>query len=149
MSPPAPLITASLVQGPVAIETLSWPEGAGAECVFVGRTRAETHPEFGRLVRLRYEAYEPMAQRVLRTIAEEEAARSGCLAVRAAHAQGDVGLGEASVVIQVAAAHRGEAFDACRRVIDRVKVEAPVWKREVWERGETFVEGRLVTKGEA
>jgi molybdopterin synthase catalytic subunit len=130
-----------LEAGPVTARELAWPASCGAECVFLGRTRSETHAELGELIQLEYEAYGPMAQRLLAVMARDAAARFGCQAVRLVHAQGVVKLGQASVVIQVAAPHRGEAFDACRYLIDRIKHELPIWKREIWQRGETFVQG--------
>ncbi|MCX5658965.1 MAG: molybdenum cofactor biosynthesis protein MoaE [Planctomycetota bacterium] len=134
-------IDVALCQGPAAIAALDWPGGCGAENVFVGRTRRERHAEFGELIRLEYECYGPMALKLLDAMARDAATRFGCRAVRIVHAQGRVEPGQASVVIQVATPHRGEAFAACRHLIDRIKHELPIWKREVWERGETFVEG--------
>ena len=109
--------------------------------MFLGRTRADRHAELGPLLRLEYEVYEPMAQNVLNRMAHEAVEKFGCLAVRIVHAKGLGGPGEASVVIQVATPHRGESFDACRYLIDELKRELPVWKREFWRDGETFVEG--------
>lgn len=100
------------------------------------------------MVRLEYEVYGPMAKKVLGKMAEEAAEKFGCRAVRIVHAQGAVKPGEASVVIQVATPHRGDAFAACNYLIDRVKHDLPVWKREVWRGGETFVEGCCAGHGE-
>lgn len=127
--------------GPVEVAPLPWPGDCGAEGVFLGRTREETHPEHGPLRELRYEMYEPMVRTLLREMAQAAAARFGCRAVRLYHAIGTVAPGQASVVIQVATPHRGESFAACRYLIDRLKHELPIWKREIWERGETYVEG--------
>ncbi len=131
----------ALHDGPVALVALDWPGDCGAEACFLGRTRRETHPEFGPLVRLEYEVYEPMATKLMHRLADEAATRFGCRSVRLVHARGIVPPGHASVAIQVATPHRGEGFAACRWLIDSVKHELPIWKREVWERGETFVEG--------
>jgi molybdopterin synthase catalytic subunit len=109
--------------------------------VFLGKTRQESHPQFGPLVRLEYEVYGPMAEKLLDQMAKDAAKRFGCLAVRLVHARGPVRPGEASVVIQVATPHRAEAFEACRWLIDRLKHELPIWKREIWRDGQTFVEG--------
>ncbi len=140
-TPDGPLISASLCQGPAVLAALDWPADCGAESVFLGRTRRESHPQFGNLLHLEYECYAPMAQKLLIDMAQDAAARWGCKAVRIVHAVGRVDLGQASVVIQVATPHRDEAFTACRYLIDRIKHELPIWKREVWERGSTFVEG--------
>lgn len=142
-----PRITVGVQDGPVAVSELDWPGPCGGECVFLGRTRVETHAEYGPLLRLEYEVYEPMATKVLEQMALDAAAEFGCLTVRMVHARGPVDPGEASVVIQVATPHRGEAFEACRYLIDRLKHDLPVWKREVWRDGETFVEGCCVGQG--
>ncbi len=134
-------IDVAVQNGPVDGSALAWPADCGAEAVFLGRTRIEAHPEHGELVRLEYEVYEPMATKVLEAMARDAVQQFGCRAVRIVHARGPVDPGAASVVIQVAAPHRGESFDACRYLIDRLKHELPVWKKEVWQRGETFVEG--------
>ncbi len=139
----ATLLT-SIRQGPVPVVAIDAPTACGAECVFIGKTRGETHPDHGDLLRLEYDMYEPMAARLLRDMARDAAARWNCGAVRIVHAKGPVGLGEASVVIQALTPHRADAFDACRHLIDRLKQELPVWKREIWQRGETFVEGWCV-----
>ena len=124
-----------LVQGPVAPASLApFPPHAGAECVFVGRTREDVHAEHGTLVRLEYEAYEPMALRVMQSLAHDAVA-AGAAAVRLHHALGSVPVGDASVLVQVAAPHRDAAFTLCRTLIDRTKSEVPIWKREVWRTG--------------
>lgn len=134
-----PLIDVRLISGPVAVEPVQpFPAAAGAECVFLGRTREDHHAEHGKLLRLFYEAYEPMAMASMRGLATEAVERFGCFAVRIHHAVGEVLIGEASVLVQVACGHRAAAFEACRMVIDRLKAEAPIWKREVWEDGTTW-----------
>lgn len=133
-----------MVDGPVSERDASpRPDDAalfrcGAEAVFLGRTRAERCAELGELEALEYDAHREMAEAALSRIASEEAARCGCGFIGVRHAVGPVRLGEASVLVRVMAGHRAEAFDACRAVIDRLKREAPIWKREVWRRdGET------------
>jgi molybdopterin synthase catalytic subunit len=138
---PPVLLDTAMHDGAVAASDLDWPTDCGAESIFLGRTRRETHPEFGELIRLEYEAYGPMAEKLLGVMAREAADRWGCRAVRIAHARGAVEPGQASVVIQVGTPHRSEAFAACRYLIDRIKHELPIWKREIWEHGTTFVEG--------
>lgn len=136
-----PWVHVGLSNEPVAAVALPWPEDCGAESVFLGRTRVETHAELGKLIRLEYEAYAPMVERLLGEMARDAALRWPCRAVRIVHASGPVLPGQASVVIQTATPHRREAFAACRHLIDRIKHELPVWKREIWEHGTTFVEG--------
>jgi molybdopterin synthase catalytic subunit len=127
---------------PAAVEP--FPEPAGAECAFVGRTRAQVHPEHGALTQLTYEAYVPLARRVLADLAGQAADRFDCHAVRIHHAVGDVPIGAASVLVQVACGHRGEAFAACRFLIDGLKASAPIWKRERWADGTTWATGNPV-----
>ena len=141
MTPPIPLIMTGLHDGPVSVAAYDWPTDCGAqEAVFLGRTQQEA-ADFGNLIRLEYETYGPMVTRLLKAMAKEAARRWPCRIVRIEHATGPVLPGQASVVIQVGTPHRSEAFTACRHLIDRIKHELPIWKREVWERGTTFVEG--------
>ncbi len=144
MTPPAE-IDIQLVDRPVdAVPFVPYPADSGGECVFLGRTRAETHPAHGALSRLSYDAYRPMAERVLRDLARQAADRHGCCAIRIHHAIGDVPLGAASVLVQVACGHRAEAFDACRFLIDALKTQVPIWKREEWADGSTWSAGSPV-----
>jgi MoaE-MoaD fusion protein len=108
---------------------------AGAVVVFEGVTR-----EVGELD---YEAYAEMAERKLRAIGEEEAARHGLCAVALEHRVGTVPLSEPSVLVAASAPHRGEAFAGARALIDRVKAEAPIWKVEVDGADRRRVEGTL------
>jgi molybdopterin synthase catalytic subunit len=134
-----PFIDVRIVDHPVEMIALSpFPNEAGGECVFLGRTRMERHPQHGELLRLHYDAYREMAERVLWDLAQEATNTYGGLAVRVHHAIGDVAVGEASVLVQVACGHRDKAFEACRFLIDRLKADAPIWKREQWRRGETW-----------
>lgn len=108
-------------------------DGAGAVVSFQGVTRE--------VDRLDYEAYEDMARERIAAILAECVSRHGLEAAAAEHRVGPVPLGEPSVVVAVSAAHRGEAFAGAREAIDRIKAEAPIWKREV-EGGEgRWVEG--------
>ena len=109
---------------------------AGAVVLFEGVTRE--------VPQLDYEAYAEMAESKLRAIGEEVAAAYGCCAVALEHRVGTVPLSEPSVIVAASAAHRGEAFNAARALIDRVKAEAPIWKVEVDAAGgRTRVEGTL------
>jgi MoaE-MoaD fusion protein len=80
---------------------------------------------------LDYEAYAEMARERLRAIGAQEAARHGLCAVALVHRTGRVELGEPSVIVAASAPHRAEAFAGARALIDRVKAEAPIWKREL------------------
>jgi molybdopterin synthase catalytic subunit len=115
-----------LTDEPLSIDALAQAVGrpqAGAIVVFEGTTRD--------VQSLDYEAYEEMAQERIEAILRECAERHRLCAAAAEHRLGNVPLGEASVVVAVSAAHREEAFAGAREAIDRIKAQAPVWKREV------------------
>jgi molybdopterin synthase catalytic subunit len=147
-SPPA-IIDVQLVHRPVdAVAIEPFPMQAGAECIFLGHTRHEVDPQHGSLRRLSYQAYEAMARGILENLACDAVKQFNCLAVRIHHAVGEVPLGKASVLVQVACAHRAAAFDACRFLIDQLKATAPIWKNEQWERGATWTDGAVVDAAE-
>jgi molybdopterin synthase catalytic subunit len=110
--------------------------GAGGIVAFVGTVRADG----GRVERLRYTTYREMADRVLRDVAEEAVGKWPLHGVAILHGVGDLQVGERTVVVACSAGHRGEAFEACRYVIDEVKRRAPIWKKEVGPAGERWVE---------
>jgi molybdopterin converting factor subunit 1 len=106
---------------------------AGAVVSFQGVTRE--------VDRLEYEAYAEMAEERIAAIVSDAVASHGLCAAAAEHRTGEVPLSEPSVVVAVSAPHRGEAFAGAREIIDRLKAEAPIWKKEV-EGGEgRWVEG--------
>jgi molybdopterin synthase catalytic subunit len=80
--------------------------------------------------RLDYEAYREMAEARIETIVSDCLERHGLQAAAAEHRVGEVALGEPTVAVAVSAAHRAEAFAGAREVIDRIKAEVPIWKRE-------------------
>jgi len=90
---------------------------------------------------LDYEAYAPMAEQRIRTILADALAAHEIEGVAAEHRVGNVPRREPSVVVAVASAHRGPAFAAAREVINRIKAEAPIWKRELEDGKATWVEG--------
>jgi len=123
----------------------------GAVCVFDGIVRDNTR---GRKTQyLVYEAYREMALNQMRALSEEAVAKFGVRDVAIVHRLGRLEIGETSVLIVVASAHRGAAFDACRWVIDTLKKTVPIWKKEhfvdgaVWADGEPFPEGIGVSPG--
>jgi molybdopterin synthase catalytic subunit len=107
--------------------------GAGAIVTFQGITRS--------VERLDYEAYREMAEERMAKILAECVQRHGLEAAGAEHRVGPVPLGEPSVIVAVSAAHREEAFAGAREAIDRIKGEAPIWKREVDDGDSHWVEG--------
>ncbi len=111
----------------------------GAVVTFVGTVRANSQGR--RVVRLEYEAFEPLALRVFSAISDEVSGRWPTARVALHHRTGSLGPGEASVAIAAASPHRADAFAACRYVIERVKQVAPVWKHEFFESGDCWVDG--------
>jgi molybdopterin synthase catalytic subunit len=133
---------------PLSIETLSSAveedarrarEGCGALCSFVGTVRSMHQGR--RVVYLEYEAYLPLADRALARIAEEAAREWPDAILGIHHRVGRLEIGEASVAIVAAAAHRAEAFGACRYAIERIKQILPVWKHEFFDDGDVWIEG--------
>ncbi len=120
-----------------ALEAAVADPAAGAIATFVGTTRNENSGR--RVLRLEYEAYEPMALSEMRKLAEEAFRRWGITRAAVTHRIGVVEIGEASVAIAVSAPHRAEAFSACRFLIDRIKEIVPIWKKEHFEGGEIWV----------
>lgn len=111
-----------------ALERECRSDADGAVVAFTGTTR--NHNEGATVVSLRYEAYAEMANKVMCGLFEETIRRFPITRARVAHRLGEVPVGEAAVVVVVASPHRGPAFDACRYLMDRVKHEVPIWKRE-------------------
>lgn len=119
-----------------AIVRVSRVQSAGGTAVFLGTTRAEAHTDGRQLVALDYEAYPEMASAQLQQLARRARERwHDIISLAVLHRVGRVGLGEPSVLIAVATPHRAEAFEACRWLIDTLKAEAAIWKKEVWSDG--------------
>jgi molybdopterin synthase catalytic subunit len=114
------------------IASVSTAESGGVD-VFIGTTR--NHSGGRAVLALEYEAYEPMALKVMERVAGEARRRWAVEKIAIVHRTGRVEVGEASVVIAVSSPHRREAFEACRYLIDRLKSEAPIWKREFFADG--------------
>jgi molybdopterin synthase catalytic subunit len=114
-------------------------EGCGAVCSFLGVVRG-THNH--RVVRhLEYEAHSVLAERAFAIIVTEVAERWPLATLAIHHRIGRLEVGEASVIVAAAAAHRDESFRVCRYGIERVKQIAPVWKHEFFQDGESWVDG--------
>ncbi len=108
---------------------------AGAVILFLGTVRQFTS---GReTVALDYEAYAEMAQRQMARLEQQARSRWSLVGCALVHRLGRLELGEASVAVAVSAAHRREAFEAARWLIDTLKKEVPIWKRENWADGTT------------
>ncbi len=153
----ASLMRVELSAGPLSDDLLSElrrtvPTAAdGALVLFLGQTRESAGtPAPGqeeraapfverRVQSLEYEAFDAMVLEVLAAIGSEIAARFDVHRLAIVHRTGTVALGEASVVIAAAAAHRGAAFDACRYAIEELKARAPIWKSERFEDGQVWL----------
>jgi molybdopterin synthase catalytic subunit len=111
--------------------------GSGGIDVFIGTVRDKTKEK--NVVRLEFEAYEKMAISEMNKIAQRALAKWPLHKILIHHRVGVLQIGEVPVVIAVSAAHRGAAFEACRYAIDTLKETVPIWKKEVFEDGETWV----------
>jgi MoaE-MoaD fusion protein len=111
--------------------------GAGGLVTFTGMVREHSHGET--IDHLEYEAYAAMAVRVMTQLCEEIETELPGTRIAVEHRVGRLAIGELAVVIAAAAAHRAEAFTACRAMIDRLKDRVPIWKKEVGASGETWI----------
>lgn len=121
--------------------------GAGAIVLFLGTVRDNS--EAGKVDRIEYEAYEPMAEKRLEaTEAEVRRRWPATKNVKIVHRVGGLSIGDVSVAVAVSSPHRAEAFEACRHAIEKIKREVPIWKRERLADGrEKWVEGALLGSG--
>jgi molybdopterin synthase catalytic subunit len=125
-------LTGEPLDAGAAVGAVNCAEAGGID-VFVGTTRAERHAEGGNLLRLDYEAYPEMAIREMKKLAADARSKWAIARLAIWHRTGAVAVGEPSVVIAVSCPHRGEAFEACRFLIDELKKSVPIWKKEVYE----------------
>ncbi len=117
---------------------------AGAVCTFLGTTREITGDR--RTAHLDYEAYPGMAEKKLGELEAEARQRWPLVEVAIAHRVGKLELGEISVVVAVSSPHRKASFEACEWLMDTIKQEVPIWKRETWaDGGEDWVHPGLDT----
>ena len=113
--------------------------GHGAMTSFVGTVRDNNLNR--RVTHLEYEAYEPLAVKALEQIHREAVAQWPGIRLAVHHRIGRLAIGDASIVIAAASAHRADAFAACRYAIERVKQIVPIWKHEFFEGGDVWIEG--------
>lgn len=113
--------------------------GVGAVATFLGLVRDNNQGR--RILHLVYEAYEPLAELALQRIVDEVRARWPSTVLAVHHRIGHLDIGEASVAIAAASAHRADAFAACRYTIERVKQIVPIWKHEYFQGGDVWIEG--------
>ena len=118
------------------IDWVMSPQSGGID-VFIGTVRDSTKGK--QVIRLEFEAYEPMALKEMNKIAEQAFAQWPVQKLLIHHRVGILEVGEVPVVIAVSCAHRDAAFEACRYVIDTLKQTVPIWKKEIFEDGEVWV----------
>ncbi len=112
---------------------------AAAIALFYGIVRNEN---LGRRVQyLEYDAYPEMAVKKMREVAAEARAKFDIIEMGVLHRIGRLEIGETSLLVAVSSGHRKEAFEACHYAVDRIKQIVPIWKKEVWEDGEAWIEG--------
>ncbi len=118
-------------------------DGASVEFLGIVRGEEDGHP----IEALEYEAYAPMAERVIARLVEEARRRWPLHQVSVRHRVGNVPVGEMAVLIGVTAPHREEAFEACRFLIDAIKRDAPIWKTARTTSGESLEAGCACAQG--
>jgi MoaE-MoaD fusion protein len=135
---PRVFLTREKIDTEGTLQAIKQPED-GAAVVFEGIVRNNTRGR--RTLYLDYEAYEAMALTRLESLAAEAIDRYRVREVAILHRLGRLEIGETSVLIVVASAHRGPAFDACRWLIDTLKRTVPIWKKEYFEDGAVWADG--------
>ncbi len=131
-------VTPDFLDTAEAVAAVASPR-AGAINVFLGIVRDNN---LGRSVNyLDYEAYPTMAEKVMREIAQESITKFGFEDVAALHRTGRLEIGETSLLIAVSSGHRAESFEGGHWLVNEIKKRVPVWKKEVWADGESWVEG--------
>lgn len=112
---------------------------SGAVALFYGVVRNEN---MGRNVQyLEYDAYPEMAIKKMKEVAAEVRAKFEVTDMGVLHRIGRLEIGETSLLVAVSSAHRAAAFEACHYAVDRIKQIVPIWKKEVWDDGEAWIEG--------
>ena len=127
-------IMSSALSAARAVDFVSDPQAGGVD-VFLGTTRMETNRQGRKLVALDYEAYEEMALAQMHRLAARAREQWPIVKLALLHRVGRVALAEPSVVIAVSTPHRADAFAACRWLIDELKKDVAIWKKEVWADG--------------
>jgi molybdopterin synthase catalytic subunit len=115
---------------------------AGAVSIFMGNVR--NHGEHGNVSGIYYEAYIEMAEEKLKEIENEAQTRWKIKKLVTIHRIGSLKVGETSIIIGVCSAHRNEAFEACKYIINNVKSRVPIWKKEISEENQKWCDGILL-----
>ena len=135
---PRAAIVREKIDSAAELEKIKQPED-GAAVVFEGVVR--NHSRGRRTLFLQYEAYEEMALKQMESLAEQALAQFQIRDVVLVHRLGRLEIGETSVLVIMASAHRAAAFDACRWLIDTLKRTVPIWKKEYFEDGAVWADG--------
>ena len=117
---------------------------SGAVILFFGDVRNNSRGR--QVLHLEYDAYPEMAEGMMRKLADEVMERWPLTDIAIQHRIGRLEIGETSLLIAVASPHRKEAFEACHHLVNRFKQVVPIWKKEVWEGGEVWIEGEPVER---
>ncbi|HLF60732.1 MAG TPA: molybdenum cofactor biosynthesis protein MoaE [Acidimicrobiia bacterium] len=136
-------VRVSVGEGPIDSTGLMAEVGrpdSGATVLFLGTVRDHSD-RVDNVTHLEYEVYAGVVETSIREIADEAAAKWPVLSVVVEHRSGVVELGEASVAVAVSSAHRADAFEAARFIIDELKSRAPIWKKEHWPGGAEWSQG--------
>lgn len=133
------LVSDSVIEPEQLIKMVGQP-GSGATVLFLGTVRNHSPGKTG-VTHLDYEVYPELVQEKITDVIAEASSRWPILSVAVEHRSGRVDLGEVSVAVAVAAAHRADAFDAAEFVIDELKVKVPIWKKEFWPGGSAWSPG--------
>jgi molybdopterin synthase catalytic subunit len=137
------LVRVSVGEGQIDVSALVAEVGrpdSGATVLFLGTVRDHS-PGKESVTHLEYEVYAEQVEAKIREIIDQAARRWPILSAAVEHRSGRVMLGETSVAVAVATAHRADAFDAARFVIDELKTKAPIWKKEHWPGGAEWSQG--------
>lgn len=135
-------ISVSISAAPIDIAAVIGAAGTpetGGTGAFVGTVRATGAAADKQVVRLDYEAHPTLAEEALRSLGLEAAHKWSLVRVVAIHRTGSCEVGEPTVVVACSAAHRAEALDACRWLIDEIKTQVPIWKKEIYSDGSSWV----------
>lgn len=116
----------------------------GGIVIFLGKVREESHGR--RVKKLIYEAYEEMAMEEMKRIREEALQKFPIEEILIWHRYGELEVGENTILIVAAGKHRKESFEACIWAVDEVKKRVPIWKKEITDEGEFWIEGNKVRK---
>ncbi|MBP7736102.1 MAG: molybdenum cofactor biosynthesis protein MoaE [Spirochaetes bacterium] len=137
------MISIILQQEPIDTDRILAEAGTsadGAVVSFIGRVRDNSRGKT--VIHIEYEAYGEMARKQLRKIVDEAVARWSLSCCSVVHRFGRVGIGEASIVIAASTPHRDAAFQAVRYIIDAIKVDVPIWKKEFYSDGSSWIDGK-------